>query len=102
VFAMKHITGFPRERVVGMAGVLDSARFRCFVAMELGVSVEDVEVHVTELIELDGEDKVIAERHTTGAHQGSYPIWVTTLTDEAEADVRRAIAATAAVAAEQE
>jgi malate dehydrogenase len=46
VFAMKRITGFPRERVVGMAGVLDSARFRCFVAMELGVSVEDVTAFV--------------------------------------------------------
>ena len=34
--------GFPRERVIGMAGVLDSARFRAFIAMELGVSVEDV------------------------------------------------------------
>jgi len=46
VFTMKQITGFPRERVVGMAGVLDSARFRCFVAMELGVSVEDVTAFV--------------------------------------------------------
>jgi malate dehydrogenase len=46
VFAMKRVTGFPRERVVGMAGVLDSARFRCFVAMELGVSVEDVTAFV--------------------------------------------------------
>jgi malate dehydrogenase len=46
VYAMKRITGFPRERVVGMAGVLDSARFRCFVAMELGVSVEDVTAFV--------------------------------------------------------
>jgi malate dehydrogenase len=46
VFAMKRITGFPRERVVGMAGVLDSARFRCFVAMELGISVEDVTAFV--------------------------------------------------------
>ncbi|MGL4943710.1 MAG: malate dehydrogenase [Thermoguttaceae bacterium] len=35
-------SGFPRERVVGQAGVLDAARFRSFVAMELGVSVEDV------------------------------------------------------------
>jgi malate dehydrogenase len=32
----------PRERVIGMAGVLDSARFRTFIAMELGVSIEDV------------------------------------------------------------
>src|SRR4051812_11944495 len=34
--------GFPRERVIGMAGVLDSARFRTFLAWELGVSVRDV------------------------------------------------------------
>ncbi len=42
VYAMKEITGFPKQRVVGMAGVLDSARFRTFVAMELGVSVREV------------------------------------------------------------
>jgi malate dehydrogenase len=42
VHATKKITGFPKERVVGMAGVLDSARFRTFVAMELGVSVKEV------------------------------------------------------------
>ena len=36
------VTGFPRQRVVGMAGVLDSARFRTFLAWELGVSVRDV------------------------------------------------------------
>jgi malate dehydrogenase len=42
VWATKEITGFPRERVVGMAGVLDSGRFRYFVADELGVSVQDV------------------------------------------------------------
>ena len=41
-----HVTGFPRERVIGMAGVLDSARFRAFIAMELGVSVEDVTAFV--------------------------------------------------------
>jgi len=46
VYAMKKITGFPRERVVGMAGVLDSSRLRCFIAMELGVSVEDVTAFV--------------------------------------------------------
>lgn len=39
-------SGFPRERVIGMAGVLDSARFRSFIAMELGVSVEDVHAFV--------------------------------------------------------
>jgi len=42
VWSLKQLTGFPRERVVGMAGVLDSARFRFFVAEKLGVSVQDV------------------------------------------------------------
>jgi malate dehydrogenase len=37
-----HVSKFPRERVVGMAGVLDSARFRTFIAQELNVSVENV------------------------------------------------------------
>jgi len=42
VYAFKKISGFPKNRVVGMAGVLDSARFRAFVAWELGVSALDV------------------------------------------------------------
>lgn len=42
VFTMQKVTGFPPQNVVGMAGVLDSSRFRTFVAMELGISVEDV------------------------------------------------------------
>ena len=42
VYTMQKITGFPTAKVVGMAGVLDSSRFRTFVALELGVSVEDV------------------------------------------------------------
>ena len=42
VYAMKKITGFPKERVVGMAGVLDTSRFRLFIAEELNVSIEDV------------------------------------------------------------
>jgi malate dehydrogenase len=37
-----HVLGFPRERVIGMAGVLDTARYKTFIAMELGVSVEDI------------------------------------------------------------
>ncbi|HET9050206.1 MAG TPA: malate dehydrogenase, partial [Candidatus Dormibacteraeota bacterium] len=40
------VSGFPRERVVGMAGVLDTARFRAFLADELDASVEDVEAVV--------------------------------------------------------
>jgi malate dehydrogenase len=48
--AMCHVamtaSGFPRERVLGMAGVLDGARFRSFIAAELNVSVEDVQAFV--------------------------------------------------------
>jgi len=41
-----HISGFPRNRVIGMAGVLDTARFRTFIAQELDVSVRDVQAYV--------------------------------------------------------
>jgi len=48
--AMCHVAfdacGFPKERVIGMAGVLDSARFRAFIAMELNVSVENTHAFV--------------------------------------------------------
>ena len=48
--AMCHVamkaSGFPKERVIGMAGTLDSARFRHFIALETGVSVEDVRAFV--------------------------------------------------------
>lgn len=43
---VQRVTGFPRERVIGMAGVLDSARMRAFVAQELSVSVENVHAFV--------------------------------------------------------
>jgi malate dehydrogenase len=46
VFVAKQITGFPRERVIGSAGVLDSARFRTYLAHTTGVSVEDVQAIV--------------------------------------------------------
>ena len=42
----RRVSKFPRERVLGMAGVLDSARMRCFIAMELGVSVENTHAFV--------------------------------------------------------
>ncbi len=42
----RRVSGFPRERVLGMAGVLDSARMRCFIAMELNVSVENTHAFV--------------------------------------------------------
>jgi malate dehydrogenase len=41
-YVTKSVTGFPKERVIGMAGILDTARFRSFIAMELGVSVENI------------------------------------------------------------
>jgi malate dehydrogenase len=44
--AVYRLSGFPRERVIGMAGVLDSARMRTFIAMELNVSVDNVHAFV--------------------------------------------------------
>jgi malate dehydrogenase len=46
VWVMREATGFPHSRVVGMAGVLDTARFRFFLAQEFKVSVEDVSAFV--------------------------------------------------------
>ncbi len=45
-YVAKQVSGFPAERVVGMAGVLDTARYRSFLAMELGVSVESIQALV--------------------------------------------------------
>jgi malate dehydrogenase len=64
--AMCHVamqaSGFPRERVVGMAGVLDSARFRYFIAEELQVSVRDVRAFV---LGGHGDTMVPLPRHST-------------------------------------
>lgn len=46
VHLTKHVSGFPKNRVVGQAGVLDSTRFRTFIAQELKVSVEDTQAFV--------------------------------------------------------
>ncbi|MES1205665.1 MAG: malate dehydrogenase [Pseudomonadota bacterium] len=46
VYELKKATGFPRERVVGMAGVLDAGRFQLFLAREMGVAVKDVRAMV--------------------------------------------------------
>ena len=46
VYVAHKVSGFPTQRVMGMAGVLDAARFRAFIAMELNVSVEDVNAFV--------------------------------------------------------
>lgn len=57
-----HVTKFPRERVLGMAGVLDTARYKTFIAMELGVSVEDVHGMV---LGGHGDTMVPLPRHTS-------------------------------------
>ncbi|MFN3422582.1 MAG: malate dehydrogenase, partial [Armatimonadota bacterium] len=56
------VTGFPRERVIGQAGVLDSIRMRYFVALELGVSVKDVQAMV---LGSHGDQMVPLPRYTT-------------------------------------
>lgn len=58
------VTGFPRERVIGQAGVLDSIRMRYFVAIELGVSVKDVQAMV---LGSHGDQMVPLPRYTTVA-----------------------------------
>jgi malate dehydrogenase len=45
-YVAKEASGFPRERVIGMAGVLDTARYRSFIALELNVSIEDIQALV--------------------------------------------------------
>ena len=57
-------SGFPRHRVFGMAGVLDTSRFRTFIAQELDVSVEDVQAYV---LGGHGDDMVPLVRYTTVA-----------------------------------
>ncbi len=56
------VSGFPRHRVFGMAGVLDTSRFRTFIARELDVSVEDVQAYV---LGSHGDDMVPLVRYTT-------------------------------------
>ncbi|MEJ2166633.1 MAG: malate dehydrogenase [Desulfobacterales bacterium] len=91
--AMCHVAfdtcGFPKERVIGMAGVLDSARFRAFIAMELNVSIENTHafvlgghgdtmvplprystvagIPITELLSQDRIDALVARTRNGGA-----------------------------------
>ncbi|MBI4547392.1 MAG: malate dehydrogenase [Ignavibacteriae bacterium] len=58
------VSGFERHRVIGMAGILDTARYRTFIAMELGVSVEDVQALV---LGGHGDSMVPLVRYTTVA-----------------------------------
>ena len=57
-------TGLPRERVIGQAGILDSARMRAFVAMETGVSVENIDCYV---LGGHGDEMVPLTRHSNVA-----------------------------------
>ena len=61
---VEHETGFPRERIIGQAGALDTARYKTFIAMELGVSVEDVHGLV---LGGHGDTMVPLPRHTSVA-----------------------------------
>ena len=77
--AVYRLSRFPRERVIGMAGVLDSARMRTFIAMELNVSVENVHAfvlggHGDTMVPLPRYSTVagipITELHVEGADRG--------------------------------
>jgi malate dehydrogenase len=68
VTAMKRVTGFPKQRVVGQAGVLDSARYRAFVALELKVSVNSVTAIV---LGGHGDDMVPVRSH---CHVAGVPV----------------------------
>jgi len=61
-YLSKQVSGFPKNRVVGQAGVLDSARYRTFIAQEAGVSVEDVQAM---LMGGHGDEMVPLTRFTT-------------------------------------
>ncbi|HEY71560.1 MAG TPA: malate dehydrogenase [Anaerolineae bacterium] len=76
-------SGLPRERVLGQAGILDSARMRCFVAMELGVSVENVHCYV---LGGHGDSMVPLVRHSNVA---GVPLVDILPTDRLEAIVER-------------
>jgi malate dehydrogenase len=64
VYLAKHVSGFPRERVIGQAGVLDSARMRAFMAMEMDVSVENTHAFV---LGGHGDEMVPLPRYSTVA-----------------------------------
>ena len=68
VTQLKRVTGFPKNRIVGQAGVLDSARYRTFLATELKVSVESVAATV---LGGHGDDMVPVRSYTTA---GGVPI----------------------------
>ena len=62
VYTAHQVSGFPTQRIMGQAGVLDTARFRSFIAAEVGCSVEDVQAM---LLGGHGDDMVPLPRYTT-------------------------------------
>jgi malate dehydrogenase len=82
-YVAKVVTGFPTHRIVGMAGVLDTARYRAFVAMELGVSVESVSALV---LGGHGDSMVPLPRLTT---VGGVPLTELVSADRIDAIVKR-------------
>ena len=83
VYVAHKVSGFPKERVMGMAGVLDAARFRSFIGMELGVSVENIHAFV---LGGHGDDMVPLTRCTTVA---GVPVTELIPADRLEAIVKR-------------
>jgi malate dehydrogenase len=83
-YLARQVSGFPKNRVIGQAGVLDSARYRTFIAMEAGVSVEDVQAM---LMGGHGDEMVPLPRFTT---IGGIPVSEFIATDRLEAIVDRA------------
>ncbi len=83
VYVAHKASGFPAHRVVGMAGVLDTARYRSFIAAELDVSVEDVQAL---LMGGHGDDMVPLPRYTS---VGGIPLPELMAADKIEAIVKR-------------
>ena len=83
VYHAHKLSGFPKERVVGMAGVLDTARMRTFISQELNVSVEDVQAYV---LGGHGDTMVPLVRYTT---VGGIPLENWLPQDRVEAIVQR-------------
>jgi malate dehydrogenase len=83
-YVMREVLGAPRERVMGMAGVLDTARYRSFLAMALDVSVEDIQAMV---LGGHGDTMVPLVSYTTVA---GIPITQLMEADEIEKHVQRA------------
>ncbi len=81
---VKQISGFPRERVIGQAGALDTARYKTFIAQELGVSVEDVHGIV---LGGHGDEMVPLPRHTSVA---GIPVRELMAEDKLQAIIERA------------